>query len=29
MEAIASQRPGFRKFIKAPPTSEESEESEE
>jgi hypothetical protein len=29
LEAIANQRPGFRKFIKAPPVTEESEESED
>jgi hypothetical protein len=29
LEAITNQRPGFRKFIKAPPVTEESEESED
>jgi hypothetical protein len=29
IEAIANRRPGFRKFIKAPPVTEEPEESED
>jgi hypothetical protein len=29
MENIAARRPGFRKFIKAPPVTEESEEAED